>query len=315
MYPKPPLNYEEQLEKLKKRGCIINDDKKCISILESVNYYRLSAYFLPFKLNDGNYKEGLSFERVFSIYEFDRKLHGILFNALEETEIFLRSKIAYFHAHKYGALGYMEKSNFYKKSDDKNHKKKKKKFHKNFIENFKREIEKNKNILFVKHHIKNYGGEFPIWAASEMFTFGMLSKFFANMKLQDQKSLSSDIYKTKPKYVGSWLRCCTDLRNICAHYGRLYFRIFSAAPSGIDNLEEKSKRKLWGAILSLKKLYPFKDKWNNETLKKLISLVDEHKSNIDLEHVGFPNNWDKELENDKYEFLKMVLRNLFKKKI
>lgn len=287
MYPKPPLKYEEQLEKLKKRGCIINDDKKCISILESVNYYRLSAYFLPFKLDNGNYKEGLSFERVFSIYEFDRKLHGILFNALEETEIFLRSKIAYFHAHKYGALGYMDKSNFSVKAE----------LHENFIENFKREIDKNKNILFVKHHIYKYGGEFPIWAASEMFTFGMLSKFFANMTCQDRENLSNDIYKTNPKFVGSWLRCCTDLRNICAHYGRLYFRIFSAAPSGIDNLEDKSKRKLFGAILSLKKLYPFKDKWNNETLKKLMSLVDEHKSDIDLEHIGFSYNWIEELKN------------------
>lgn len=287
MYPKPPLKYEEQLEKLKKRGCIINDDKKCISILESVNYYRLSAYFLPFKLDNGNYKEGLSFERVFSIYEFDRKLHGILFNALEETEIFLRSKIAYFHAHEYGALGYMDKANFSVKAE----------LHENFIENFKREIDKNKNILFVKHHIDKYGGEFPIWAASEMFTFGMLSKFFANMTCQDRENLSNDIYKTNPKFVGSWLRCCTDLRNICAHYGRLYFRTFSAAPSGIDNLEEKSKRKLFGAILSLKKLYPFKDKWNNETLKKLMSLVDEHKSDIDLEHIGFSYNWIEELKN------------------
>lgn len=287
MYPKPPLKYEEQLEKLKKRGCIINDDKKCISILESVNYYRLSAYFLPFKLDDGNYKEGLSFDRVFSIYEFDRKLHGILFNALEETEIFLRSKIAYFHAHEYGALGYMDKANFSVKAE----------LHENFIENFKREIDKNKNILFVKHHIYKYGGEFPIWAASEMFTFGMLSKFFANMTCQDRENLSNDIYKTNPKFVGSWLRCCTDLRNICAHYGRLYFRTFSAAPSGIDNLEEKSKRKLFGAILSLKKLYPFKDKWNNETLKKLMSLVDEHKSDIDLEHIGFSYNWIEELKN------------------
>lgn len=287
MYPKPPLKYEEQLEKLKKRGCIINDDKKCISILESVNYYRLSAYFLPFKLDNGNYEEGLSFERVFSIYEFDRKLHGILFNALEETEIFLRSKIAYFHAHEYGALGYMDKANFSVKAE----------LHENFIENFKREIDKNKNILFVKHHIYKYGGEFPIWAASEMFTFGMLSKFFANMTCQDRENLSNDIYKTNPKFVGSWLRCCTDLRNICAHYGRLYFRIFSAAPSGIDNLEEKSKRKLFGAILSLKKLYPFKDKWNNETLKKLMSLVDEHKSDIDLEHIGFSYNWIEELKN------------------
>lgn len=287
MYPKPPLKYEEQLEKLKKRGCIINDDKKCISILESVNYYRLSAYFLPFKLDNGNYKEGLSFKRVFSIYEFDRKLHGILFNALEETEIFLRSKIAYFHAHKYGALGYMDKANFSVKAE----------LHENFIENFKREIDKNKNILFVKHHIYKYGVEFPIWAASEMFTFGMLSKFFANMTCQDRENLSNDIYKTNPKFVGSWLRCCTDLRNICAHYGRLYFRTFSAASSGIDNLEEKSKRKLFGAILSLKKLYPFKDKWNNETLKKLMSLVDEHKSDIDLEHIGFSYNWIEELKN------------------
>ena len=287
MYPKPPLKYEEQLEKLKKRGCIINDDKKCISILESVNYYRLSAYFLPFKLDNGNYEEGLSFERVFSIYEFDRKLHGILFNALEETEIFLRSKIAYFHAHKYEALGYMDKANFSVKAE----------LHENFIENFKREIDKNKNILFVKHHIYKYGGEFPIWAASEMFTFGMLSKFFANMTWQDRENLSNDIYKTNPKFVGSWLRCCTDLRNICAHYGRLYFRTFSAAPSGIDNLEEKSKRKLFGAILSLKKLYPFKDKWDNGTLKKLMSLVDEHKSDIDLEHIGFSYNWIEELKN------------------
>lgn len=206
---------------------------------------------------------------------------------MEETEIFLRSKIAYFHAHKYGALGYMDKANFSVKAE----------LHENFIENFKREIDKNKNILFVKHHIYKYGGEFPIWAASEMFTFGMLSKFFANMTWQDRESLSNDIYKTNPKFVGSWLRCCTDLRNICAHYGRLYFRTFSAAPSGIDNLEEKSKRKLFGAILSLKKLYPFKDKWNNETLKKLMSLVDEHKSDIDLEHIGFSYNWIEELKN------------------
>lgn len=216
---------------------------------------------------------------------------------MEETEIFLRSKIAYFHAHEYGALGYMDETNFSIKYECKDGECKKIEFHKNFIENFKREIENNKNILFVKHHIYKYGGEFPIWAASEMFTFGMLSKFFANMTCQDRENLSNDIYKTNPKFVGSWLRCCTDLRNICAHYGRLYFRIFSAAPSGIDNLEEKSKRKLFGAILSLKKLYPFKDKWDNGTLKKLMSLVDEHKSDIDLEHIGFSYNWIEELKN------------------
>lgn len=271
-------------------------DKKCISILESVNYYRLSAYFLPFKKLDGNYEEGLSFERVFSIYEFDRKLHGILFNALEETEIFIRSKIAYFHAHKYGALGYMEKSNFYNQYDNESHKIKQIKFHENFIKNFNREIDKNKRILFIKHHITKYNGQFPIWVATEIFTFGMLSKFFTNLKMQDKKILSNEIYKTKPKHIVSWLRCCTDLRNICAHYGRLYYRTFSAIPFGIKNLDIESNRKLWAAILSLKELYPFKDKWNNETLKKIITLMNEHENNIDLEHIGFSKKWKEELE-------------------
>ena len=46
---KRPYRYEKQLQKLKDRGCVIDNDKKCISILESINYYRFSAYFLPFK--------------------------------------------------------------------------------------------------------------------------------------------------------------------------------------------------------------------------------------------------------------------------
>ena len=31
-----------------------------------------------------------------------------------------------------------------------------------FQQNIEREIENNKNVLFVKHHIDNYDGQFPI---------------------------------------------------------------------------------------------------------------------------------------------------------
>lgn len=289
---KKPRLYEEQLEILKNRGCVINDNKRCISILESVNYYRLSAYFLPFKNNDDTYFEGLTFEKIFSIYEFDRKMRSILFNSLEEIEIYLRSKIAYFHAHKYGSIGYTKKENFYKNDNDEKHILKKEDFHKKFIENFQREVDKNKNVLFIKHHKEKYKGHFPIWVASEIFTFGMLSMFFSNLKLEDQKRLSKDIYDTIPKNMKSWLHCCTDLRNICAHYGRLYFRIFSTKPIGLKQLDDKSKVRLWGAILSLKELYSFKDKWNNITLQKLIEIVEEHKNDICLEHIAFPEKWD-----------------------
>lgn len=31
-----------------------------------------------------------------------------------------------------------------------------------FQQNIEREIENNKNVLFVKHHIDNYDGQFPL---------------------------------------------------------------------------------------------------------------------------------------------------------
>ncbi|MDO6993970.1 Abi family protein [Brachyspira innocens] len=287
---KHTYKYEEQLQKLKDRGCIINDDKKCISILESVNYYHFSAYFLPFKQSNGSYINGTSFEKVFNIYEFDRKLHTILFNALEEIYIFIRAKISYYHVHKYGALGYLDETNFYNKNDDLKYINKKIEYHKKFIENFKREVNNNK-VLFVKHYIDKYNSNFPIWAATKIFTFGMLSIFFANLKLEDQKILAKDMYNITAYKLESWLHCCTDLRNICAHYGRLYYRIFPSIPKQMNNLDNNSERKLWGAILSVKELYPFKEKWNDEILSNFIKLIDEYKNDIDFVHIGFPEKW------------------------
>lgn len=104
---KNPTTYEQQLAKLKSRGCTTKDDTFCIAVLKRVNYYRLSAYFLPFKNSDDTYGEGTSFEQVFNIYEFDRKLRRIIFSAIEELEVFTRAAFAYFHAHKYGAVGYL----------------------------------------------------------------------------------------------------------------------------------------------------------------------------------------------------------------
>ena len=104
---KQHLTYQEQIEKLRSRGCIINNDTLCEEILENTGYYRLSSYFLPFKTESGKYKENLTLERVYHIYEFDRKLRDLLFTAIEVIEVSLRSRLSYFHSKKYGPLGYL----------------------------------------------------------------------------------------------------------------------------------------------------------------------------------------------------------------
>ena len=276
---KSPTNYDQQLAILRSRGVLVNDEEECKRILEQINYYRLTAYFLPFKQADGNYKPGTDFLRVYRIYEFDRKLRSILFSAIETVEIYLRAELSYFHAHKYGAEGYMDPANF---SDKHNEQK--------FKEKFEREIRNNATALFVKHHEQVYNGKYPIWVATELFTFGMLSFFFSDLKLSDQKQLSKQLYHTVPKNVKSWLHCCTDLRNICAHYGRLYYRVLTSSPSGLD-ITEVQGRYLWGSVMALKALYPNAEQWNKEVMPALARLFDKYSADIDLYHIAFPTDW------------------------
>lgn len=213
-------------------------------------------------------------------YEFDRQLRRLLFSALEEIEISMRARLAYFHAHKYGPTGYLIESNF-----SPSHK------HQKFLETFNREVEHSSNVPFVKHHQNCYDGVFPVWVAVELFSFGMLSYFYADLVLADQKHFASECYKTVPKNLKSWLRCATDLRNICAHYGRLYYRIFSAIPANIEEVEEKEERSLWAAFLAVRNLYPNPKKWNEELLPSIKDLFEKYSSAIQLGHISFPEDW------------------------
>jgi abortive infection bacteriophage resistance protein len=278
---KPPTKYEHQVEKLRSKGCIIHDENHVIDILSKVNYYRLSAYFLPFKQHDETYIAGTDFDIVYQIYEFDRKMRLILFSAIEEIEVNLRSILAYYHAHKYGAMGYLDNKNYYPKHN-----------HIEFISRIEEEKKKRLKEPFVKHHIDKYGGNFPIWVMIELFTFGTLSHFYADMPLYDQKHIARNFFKTHQKTLASWLKCCTELRNFCAHFGRLYNRNFTSIPDGIPELNNSNQRSLYAVILVLRNLYTDPLKWNNEIYTSLFSLINEYKPNIQLHCIGFSSDWE-----------------------
>ena len=54
---KEPKIFEEQLTLIRGKGFIIPEGKEqdCIEFLQKTNYYRLSAYFLPFRKKDGTF--------------------------------------------------------------------------------------------------------------------------------------------------------------------------------------------------------------------------------------------------------------------
>lgn len=161
---KTPTTYQQQIEKLKEHNCVVADEEFCTSVLTRISYYRLSAYFLPFRKADGKYCEGTRFENVYALYEFDRKMRNIVFSAIEETEVSIRAYFSYYHSHKYGSDGYTDEHNYNNRHD-----------HAKFMKRLNDEIVSNKRVLYVQHHLTKYQGQFPLWVAMELFTFGMLS--------------------------------------------------------------------------------------------------------------------------------------------
>ena len=272
---KKALTINDQISLLRQRGCIINDYDKCKIVLENISYYRLSAYFLPFKLQNGDYAKGTSIDKIFSIYEFDRELRTLFLSAVEIIEISIRAKIANYYALKYDPYSYIVPDNF-----NNNHNPK------NFKANLERAIRQNENSQFVKHYNKNYNGEFPIWVAVELFTMGMLSRFYSDLTTKDKKELMGKQYSG----ATSWLRCCTDLRNICAHYGRLYYRKFPAIPKGFK-LDKSNERALWASLLCIRELYPSAEQWNEVFVKNLQRIIKKYEATIELTHIGFPDDW------------------------
>ena len=89
---KPPTTYTRQMVILRSRGCAIEDEVFAESALSRINYYRLSAYFLPFKAGDDSYLPGTSFNNIYRLYEFDRKMRNTLARAIEAAEVNLRAK-------------------------------------------------------------------------------------------------------------------------------------------------------------------------------------------------------------------------------
>ena len=108
---KPFKTYDEQISLLKSRGLIISDDDKAREILKRMNYYRLSAYSLTLRKDDVFYP-GVSIEDIVALYDFDAKLRSIIFEYSSKVETTLRAYIAYYHAQKYGPLGYLNNQNF-----------------------------------------------------------------------------------------------------------------------------------------------------------------------------------------------------------
>ena len=277
---KDPKTIEEQIRILVDvHNCVIEDEVKARLILESLNYYRLSPYFLTFKeSNSDKYISGTTLDKAYELYQFDQLLRKIIEYGIESIETMIKTKIAYFHSLEFGPLGYMNSANYNSKFKQ---------------EEFDNEIEKyknrNKETLVVKHHNSKYDGKFPFWVMIEFYDFGFMSKTYSQLHTRMQKKIASSL-NTNSSCLVSWLYCLTTLRNICAHGSRLYNKVMVAVPQTPKKYKFKLKNTLFSYIMIIKELIYRLPEW--QIFKELLfGVIDKYISRIDLSKIGFPTKW------------------------
>lgn len=281
-----PMTIEEQVNNLKDIGLIVDDEEYAKKILNDISYFRLvKAYSLNLKPKNGRYSGQITFEQIVELYLFNANLRQLIFPEIEKVEINVRCRIANYFAEQYGVLGYLDSTKFVDME-----------YHKSFLVDIDDEINRNAKAPFVRNFRENYeSGKLPIYALVEVFSFGTLSKFYKNMLNQDKKIVAKS-FGIGYTYFESWLESISYIRNICAHYGRLYNAKMSKTPilykeytqAGIGN------NRIFGVLLCLRHLLKDDKHWNLFVDK--IELLFEKYEHVDIKTMGFPNNWKELLE-------------------
>lgn len=283
----PPMTIDEQVENLKSIGLIVDDEEYAKKILNDISYFRLvKAYSLNLKPKNGNYNEQTTFEQIVELYLFNANFRQIIFPEIEKIEINVRCRIANYFAEQYGVLGYLDVNNFAKDE-----------YHVEFLNDIEEEIRRNSKAPFVRNFRENYkGGNLPIYALVEVFSFGTLSKFYKNMQNRDKKAIAQT-FGVGYTYFESWLESISYVRNICAHYGRLYNAKLSKTPmlykeytqAGIGN------NRIYGVLLCFKHLLKHDSHWN-QFVDDIELLFDKYES-VQISTMGFPKNWKELLQS------------------
>jgi abortive infection bacteriophage resistance protein len=283
-YSKPPLTFEQQYDLLLERGLTVPDRIRAQRWLRHISYYRLSAYFLPLKIADDQFATGARFDQIAGLYIFDRKLRLILMDAIERFEVALRTGLTYGISHQYGPFGHVNPANFDTRFD-----------HGEFMKELA-EAEKQSRETFVTHYRNKYVSEdhLPLWMASELMSFGRLSRIFKNTHPEIKKSFARRLNVPDTKIVSSWLHTLNYVRNVCAHHSRLWNREIAVKP-----ILPRASPAWPYAILGTDRLYAVlviirhallhtwpKCKWRD----RLFELFAQHPT-VDLAAMQIPENW------------------------
>ncbi len=276
-YQKSWKNIDEQVKLLtSKKGLCCDDVAALEHALLEIGYYRLSAYWFPYKVLDESgrsyFREGTTFEMVLHTYEFDRRLRLLMFDVIGKIEVSLRSRVAYLASQEFGAFGYSDK----------------------VLPRLKKEFSAaKKNEQYMKHFVAKYGDEHelpPYWMMTECVTMGTIELLYSSASSQVRIAIASD-FGVKVPVMKNWLSVLRAARNACCHHSRVWNRTWGVKPvipkawKNFCGSNDKTYAVLSILVHMLGRICSC-EQWVHE-LDELLSEFDD----VPKESIGFPKAW------------------------
>lgn len=296
MFDKRAISIQEQLDKLKSRGLIINPEDEADHYLSHISYYRLGEYWHSMQSDKENhvFKPNSRFSDVMALYKFDRALRLLIFDVIEKIEISLRTQMIYQLSHEFDPWWFQ---NFDLFEDSKALVK--------TLSNLEEELARSKDPT-IKNHFKKHKDDLrfpPAWKSLEQTSFGSLSKLYGNLKndVKSKKEIAKFYGVVNHTYLPSWLQSIAQIRNYCAHHSRLWNKNLPGAPKLLPNPpnpwvadvpKQHEFQKIYVHLCLMKYLLNVVQP-DNDFKNQLQGLLRKY-SNVDPNALGLKPNWQNE---------------------
>ncbi|MFV0250284.1 MAG: Abi family protein [Bacilli bacterium] len=294
---------DEQVEILKSKGLVINDEDSAKEILFRENYFFISGYRHLFmnSSKDEEYINGTTFEELYGVFYFDRNIRNIMFKYILIIENNIKSIISYQLSKKYG---FKEKD--YLNPDNFTQDRIKSRQVTDILNKVRRQIRVNgmKHQATI-HYLSNYG-YIPLWILVKVLSMGIVSELFCILKTEDKKNIS-DFYDIDSDVLSLNLSLLANFRNLCAHEEILYdYRtqrsILDSKYHTILKIERDNEEYIYGkndlfALIIIMKQMLTKNQFHDLVFQIgyeidiLDGKVDIVPLNSILNKIGFPDNW------------------------
>ena len=291
-YSKPAISYYDQLAHLKKKGLIVKDDSKALHFLETIGYYRLRGYMVPFFESPSvhTFKKGTTLDDILNLYKFDRELRLLVFSAIEKIEVAVRGQLVYNYSMDLKDPFWIENPSLFAN----------KKKYNDTIKGIKNLVSRSKDV-FITHFYSEYTNPYPpAWMTFEVMQMGQLSVLYEILgKSVTHKKIAS-YFGVSETVLISWLHTLVYVRNISAHHARLWnkkLRIAAKMPhktlfqwvTPTVNLTGDNFYSVFCIInYILQTIAP-----NNNFSRNFCRLLRKYKV-TDINAMGFPKKWKKE---------------------